>query len=315
MTLNVISSAFRFFSASSVATGSIRGELTVGRNVFFDLLLTCTAIVALGVLLEEAESWLPAEKSTMDIMRGLVPNSPRKWSKTLMRIGWLLILLGVIGEGIFEAAVSWSDTALQDFNNTLLAITTEQAGNAAQSATTARKEADAAEKEAGEAGTWSEKAQREALNAFTLAKSDQAMVAWRTVSAKQEDNLKIFLFPSKGRSLTVSWEAKDPEENAFGPQLVSALRSAGLNVTVLNPGLIMYPQGDTTLGIVVKGRLEDPLTLELGEALVCSELTNMPDISRVIGTGPNTPVDLEIRAKDPIKRPIPDNCKSFLRKP
>ncbi len=133
MIFNVSSASSYLLLAS--ASGSLRSDLTQVRDCFFWLLLACTAIVAVGVVLEEAESWFPSGKPRLDSIRG-IPISPPliKWKKALVRLGWKLLIIGVIGEGVFEGFTSWADGTLQDFNNTLLAITTEQAGNAMKSA-------------------------------------------------------------------------------------------------------------------------------------------------------------------------------------
>ena len=103
----------------------------------------------LGVFFEEAEQWLPSGKPRLDMTKGtLTPSRWHKRKKQMARIGWILIILGVAGEGSFEAAVFSADGRLQDFNDTLLASATEQAGDAAQSAKTAHVEADAVGKEA-----------------------------------------------------------------------------------------------------------------------------------------------------------------------
>jgi hypothetical protein len=141
----VISSASRLVSSSS----SLRFDLQQIRDRWFLLLLVCTGIVVLGVILEEAELWLPSGKSRVDMAKGIpVPSHWHKWKKKVARIGWILIILGVVGEGLFEAAVSSADGMLQNFNDTLLASAIEQAGDAATSAKTAHDEADAIKREA-----------------------------------------------------------------------------------------------------------------------------------------------------------------------
>jgi hypothetical protein len=76
----------------------------------------------------------------------------------------------VIGEGLFEAATSRADSNLQSFNDTLLAIATEQAGDAAKSAKIARDEAEAAE---GAAGKGQQKAEAVAKRADELNRNLQ----------------------------------------------------------------------------------------------------------------------------------------------
>lgn len=129
-------------------TGTLRGDLNFVRNVFFWLLLACTIIVAIGVFLESNEHWLPEGKSFFDPEEEILRPDPRiRIQKRFAWLGWALIFIGVIGEGAFEGLTTNADSALQDFNNTLLAITTEQARSAAESARQARKELAAVEQD------------------------------------------------------------------------------------------------------------------------------------------------------------------------
>lgn len=138
-----ISTASKVLSASS--SSSIRSELQSVRSCFFWLLIACTAIVAVGVVLESAEDWFPSGKLVLNMSTGIFrPSRFIRWRKMVINLGWMLVIVGVIGEGIFEVATSGADEMLQAFNNTLLAITTEQAGNAANSAKIAHVEANRA---------------------------------------------------------------------------------------------------------------------------------------------------------------------------
>src|ERR1022692_2994158 len=87
------------------------------RDVYFDCLLACTGVVGIGLLLEvleikhdvveaigrktrEHRYWL-----ALPIDRKEYPEaSPR--AKVLSAVGWVLIVLGVTGEGVFEGFVS-----------------------------------------------------------------------------------------------------------------------------------------------------------------------------------------------------------------
>jgi hypothetical protein len=146
-----------------VSSSSLGSELKQIRDCWFLLLLVCTGVVVLGVFLEEAELWLPSGKPRLDMAKGtLIPSRWNKWKDKMSRIGWILIILGVVGEGLFEAAVSSADGMLQDFNDTLLASAIERAGNAASSAKTAHDEADRSQIAASNALTLASGARQEA---------------------------------------------------------------------------------------------------------------------------------------------------------
>ncbi|SPE27910.1 hypothetical protein SBA7_1160006 [Candidatus Sulfotelmatobacter sp. SbA7] len=137
----------------------LRGDIEEIRSKYFRLLLVCTIIVAVGVVVEEIEHLA----------------STGKWHEMLKRLGWLLVIIGVLGEGIFEAATTSADSVLQDFNNTLLAIATDQAGRASKSAKTAHDEAKGAGIEADKAKTDSGIAFRKSDEANTAASNAEGM--------------------------------------------------------------------------------------------------------------------------------------------
>lgn len=137
MNLNAFSNTSILLSGSMIAiTGSTRGDIESVQSCWLWLLLACTLVVAVGVIIEEAVERLSDERTQWVVEPG--------WHHSLARIGWTLVIVGVLGEGMFEAEISFADRTLQEFNNTLLAITTDQAHSAAASAKTAREEAEAA---------------------------------------------------------------------------------------------------------------------------------------------------------------------------
>jgi hypothetical protein len=162
MSLNSSSSVSMSLSGSIViAAGSIKEALESIQLCWLELLLVCTLLVGIGVV---AEEWL--EHASEDHRWTVAP----EWHKTLARIGWILVILGVIGEGIFEAGIFFADRKLQEYNDTLLAITTDQAHNAAASAKTAHEEAEAAGKDA-------KKAQNDANAADATARDAEGKAA------------------------------------------------------------------------------------------------------------------------------------------
>src|SRR5947209_3112133 len=91
------------------------------RDSYFHWLLFFTGVVAMGVVLEETES-LPFTKARFDPSIGLpVPRCGLiSWMRWFTRIGWVMIVTGVIGEGTVEALISKADGLLQSFNNSLV---------------------------------------------------------------------------------------------------------------------------------------------------------------------------------------------------
>jgi hypothetical protein len=193
---------------ASSSSPSLRIDLKQIRDCWFHLLIFCTVMVALGVFLEEAEeSRFPSTRSRLDMTTGIFTPSPWiKRKKEITRIGWILILLGVVGEGLFEAAVSNADGMLQDFNNTLLAGVIEQAG-------AANARASANEVEAQQ------------LKAENLRL--EAIIAPRSLSLDQQRQITDRLRNFAGHpAVEVSSYGLDAEALSLAGQLISIIRSA-----------------------------------------------------------------------------------------
>jgi hypothetical protein len=109
---------------------SQRADLQKYRDSYFDLLLLCTKIVAVGLLLEAPEIvhdvYGIMRRKSIELRYWLAPSISRRehsvpgWMKILTAIGWLLIVLGVIGEFVSEAYINKYDTALQRLNDTII---------------------------------------------------------------------------------------------------------------------------------------------------------------------------------------------------
>jgi len=133
-----------------------------------------------GIILEEFK--LRTERPHIDGESGVfIPERSIK----LATLGLWLVIVGITGEGLFEMATSWTDGMLQDFGNTMLEITTEQAGSAAKSAKTAKLAADRATASADEANTVAGKALDKSKEATDAAGKAQEKV--ETVGKRAEE--------------------------------------------------------------------------------------------------------------------------------
>jgi hypothetical protein len=145
----------------STLDDAIRAELTSFRDSYFHWLLACTLVVLAGVVLEEFDSFSIGKPKLDSISGILVPRYTLiAWKKRIGRIGWLLIIIGVLGEGVFEYAGSTADGILQQFNDILLTEARKEAGDAKTSAegaatasSRAQASADTATLSAGKAQT------------------------------------------------------------------------------------------------------------------------------------------------------------------
>ncbi len=129
------------------------------RDLYFRWLLISTGLVFSGILLEgpeiiqETREWLRSifpPRLVLNPSTGLpiVEHSHFAWIPAVSLMGWILVFIGVIGEGAFEGLMSKADEQLQTLNDTLLANASERAGEANREASRAngrasKNEADA----------------------------------------------------------------------------------------------------------------------------------------------------------------------------
>src|ERR1035437_1437069 len=146
---------------TQAADAAIRSDLEGLRNWYFGWLLFTTGLVVLGLAMEAPEVW----HDTVSFFKKQHKTAP-DWVKPVAALGWVLIIVGVAGEGVAEAFVSKADGLLQTFNNILLAEANKAAGNAKVSAEVAAWAASRANTEAGRA---KQKAGEVARQANTLA--------------------------------------------------------------------------------------------------------------------------------------------------
>jgi hypothetical protein len=177
-----------------------------------------TALVVIGVFIEEAESFISWEFIARRIPLSILLPRHRLlfWAKAVAKLGWFLIVLGVAGEGVYEGYVSRADGLLQEFNNALLMTAQRQASDAI-----------------GEAADANERAQHEVLERIRLERE----LGPRTFSQEQIDRLVAKLRPFAGMSVWVMAygnETKDEKDESIGfaKSIWSALRRAGIRSEV-----------------------------------------------------------------------------------
>jgi len=177
-------------------------QLTATRDLYFSCLLWSSGAVAIGVALEG-----PGVVHETRRVFSHLKTEARAWVTLVALLGWMLVALGVIGEGISEALVSNADSNIQAFNNKRLAEVVKEAGDAKSSANGAADAADRAEKsaslakkQAGEASTSSAKAGHTAAVAAVnarIALNDAGVARKQTLDTaaelRQEHDTRIEL--------------------------------------------------------------------------------------------------------------------------
>lgn len=180
------------------------------RDSYFHKLILCTIAVVIGVVAEEAEYFLSWRS-----VRRLIPLSillPKhrfdSWALITSKIGWGLIVIGVAGEGIYEAQVSRADGWLQEFSNTLLTSAQRQAADAMDEAVRANAE--------------TTKLTSENLKL-------RAAMADRELTLDQQRNIGKRLERFAGRTVVIRSYPGDGEAKRLGLEIKNALHLASID--------------------------------------------------------------------------------------
>jgi hypothetical protein len=250
-------------SFSSLVAGidnAIKADLDAKHAWYFGWLIAATITVFVGVIFEEAEGWT----SPLWRVLPLLEITEYRLTKRLAKLGWILIVVGVMGEGVFEAVLFKIDGIAHTFDETLLADATKQAGDAAQSARIAHEEAgavkgiaDEARADAKDALTNARLAQRELANAESDASKAQAAAAG---------------------ALDVSKEAQSASVNAlaFAGNAQKEADSFEQRINILKMKLDK-----------IAGQLEDREISPLNERLIIGRLTPLPKPAFLVGVYPS----------------------------
>src|SRR5258708_3531474 len=216
-------------------------------DIYFECLLACTGFVGIGLLLEvfeikhdvleaigrksrEHKYWL-----ALPIDRKEYPEAlPR--AKVLSAAGWVLIVLGVIGEGVFEGFVSKYDTALSSVTDTIVAEAQKESAHAEATAKgfeaqIAESNAKAKSAEATAKGFEAQiaEAHREAeADRLARIKIEEKM-AWRTVPPEKQQAIVSQLKKFSGQPFTIRTFQDDDEAVNLTRIVLKLLLAAGWN--------------------------------------------------------------------------------------
>ncbi len=236
-------------------------ELEHFRDSLFHGLLICTLAVFVGVILEEAEHWLPSGRMRLDASRSIfIPSPLIAWKRALIRLGWILIVIGVLGEGIFEYAAQEADGIVQDFSNILLGTTQASSDLAVDVAATANQRA----AEANERASLNEKV-AQYLRSENLQL--EAIIAPRSLSLDQQKRIADACRRFSGHDVLVKSYGMDGEAAALAGQIIAVLKSVP-NISVADGRGSITVSGGFDVGVHVRGpETEHEFTSALGDAL------------------------------------------------
>jgi hypothetical protein len=209
---------------------SIRADLQDVRFWYFVWLLLATGAVVLGVAMEGPEVWYKfidvIKHRSRELEYPATPallrteNTVPNWAKLWAIIGWILIVLGVAGEGVAEGYVSWADGTLQTFNDILLGDATKQAASALERAAELQKE----------------EAQLRQETALIEESS-----AGRRLAPKDTGTIENRAAKFHGQMVVIPYEAGNAEGAAFAWDIAAALDAAKWDVYSPN-AIIITPR-------------------------------------------------------------------------
>jgi hypothetical protein len=279
-----------------------------------------TWLVVLGVALEIGVVIIDHKEAMNDWRRTLLhpekPSSVKLWFEIASVI---LVTVGIVGELVVGIGISSingelraQSRLLRSKSDQLLALVTREAGDAKDSATAAKDAASSTKTEADAAKSAAAKALELAQAADRSLADFQARLAWRTVSDKQKKGLYDWLRAFRGRSVDVSWDAIEPEQNSFAPQLINALIYAGLFVNPTPAGMnVLSPDKTAVFDLLLEGN-DKAFEEALVKAFVCTSLATS-EVPRFPGLGRQGNVNIRIRPKNTMavinKKDLASHCQ------
>jgi len=216
----VITDFVLLVSSSSISPGLIddldarvRVHLQQYSDTFFFWAIASAIIVALGCALEGPEILHELFPKLFSFFTWPSNDRLQKfelWTKKVGMIGWVLVVLGIAAEGIFEVYDHRASGFLQTFDEILIADTQRQAAETYERAAIAMREAEEAKKDAA-------KLQLEVLKQGPRS----------TLLREHRNELIEKLRPFAGQRFTAleCFESNEPEPNNAANEIISMLES------------------------------------------------------------------------------------------
>jgi hypothetical protein len=170
--------SFSLFVSGPLPVDAVRKSLESASSRWFQWLVISSIVVGIGVCFEWWEATITLKKWYRHL-KGLPvpPDDEKSWAIPLSYLGLLLVVFGVMGEGIFEFLSANVETLLRSHDEQILGATESKFGQLKDSAEAATKAAGKAEDSAtkadlsaDDASVKSGEAVISAGNATTLAK-------------------------------------------------------------------------------------------------------------------------------------------------
>jgi hypothetical protein len=219
----------------------MKADLRYWRDLWFGCLLFSTATVGVGLALEGPELWFEIRdmfRRRRDRHRFFVtwPTDPPDWMKLMAFAGWILIVLGVMGEGAIEAVVSDADSNLQSFTSIQVAEAQREAAFAIERSGGAYERAAQAEEET------------QRLKAENLKL--EALIQPRTISVETQRQIADACGEFTNHAAVIESYGLDTEAFATGSQIIAILHA--MKVVVADARASKIATGTMETGIHIR---------------------------------------------------------------
>ena len=234
---------------------SVRVSLESTSDKWFIRLLISTAVVAIGCILEIGETWTDLRRWIR--LKGGLPvaeENPTSWHVPAGAIGLMLVILGVIGEGIFEAYVSTSDTALRLHDEQILAETQTKAAEIYERAAGAMREAESAKLDAEEAKLRAQGASDKTDLETKKREQLGTEVGWRKLTPAQQEEIGKACKGTLDDVVSVTSYGMNPEAKALSVQVANAVFNHTFPVNLDTSGIVTSAALDE--GVLISAPVE-----------------------------------------------------------
>lgn len=273
----------------------VRSDFQSAAYSCFWWLIAASVVVAVGVTLEGPEIVHDSARVMRRIIFRIEPDHREtpSWIVLLGLIGWLLVVIGVAGEGVADAFVFNADSRLESFNDALLtgaqleiartaertADAEERAEDAVKQTTGFRAQIASANARAREAEAMVASANASAAEAQSMARSAdlarvrlEERIAPRTLTVAQREyigqKLSGFARQFIGDNIKLDWRTSEAEPTVFAIEVEDALKRAHIGVD--RPGALVLG-GPLNIGIAIKGPVRKYLFIKLLFALLWAD--------------------------------------------
>lgn len=234
---------------------AVRDSLIRESNKWFTRLLISTGVVALGCILEIGETWTSLRNWTR-LKRKLPVEDPNplSWHIPAGAIGLMLVIVGVLAEGVFEGYVSNSDTAIRGHDEQILADTQRQAADTYERAAIAMREAEGAKIDAEDAKLRAQGASDKSDIETKKREQLGAEVGWRKLTPNQQEDIGKACKGTASDNVSVSSYGMNPEAKALSSQIATAIFNHTFNVNLDPSGIVT--SATLNEGILISAPLE-----------------------------------------------------------